>query len=67
MYMPFKLYYKGKITPYLVKIQLESTYKGDCTVILDVSALCRHVTAPPEALNSNYYAKHPVGTITLKL
>lgn len=35
--MPFKLYYKGKITPYLVKIQLESTYKGNCTVVLDIS------------------------------
>lgn len=27
MYMPFKRYYQGKITPYLVKTQLESTYK----------------------------------------
>lgn len=26
MYMPFKLYNKGKITPYLVKIQLKSQH-----------------------------------------
>lgn len=65
MHMPFTLYCKGKTTPHLVNIQLESTYKGDCAVTLDVSAL-RGPAPEPRARNSNYYAKRPVGTITPK-